>query len=1246
MGVYVAAGRPESPLDPQTGPIQRLAWELRKLRDEAGRPSYRRLALQAHYSSTTLADAAKGERLPSLEVTLAYAVACGGDRAAWESRWREIATELGGAGPRAEAASEEADGQRPYLGLVAYQRADADRFFGREQLVDQLVGRLADRRFLAVFGASGSGKSSLLRAGLVPALQQGGPHRRVVALTPGDSPLSECAVRVARELDLAAGSLLAELTADARNLGLAVRQALAEEPAEAELIMIVDQFEEIFANPCDERHREQFIRTLLAASNSAGSRTRVVLGVRADCYARCADHPELVQALQGAQIRIGPMTPDELIRAITEPARRSGLMVERTLVTTILNDASGQPGYLPLMSQALLETWHRRRGNAVSLTGYHVAGGIQGAVAQTAERAYRELDGTQQAVARDILLRLTAYGDGAIDTRRRVARSELGHDPDVSAVLHQLAAARLLTLDEDTVEMAHEALIRCWPTLCGWLAENREALLAHRHLTVTAVEWRDGGFRDDVLYRGARLAALDDRPIDRCNELERAFLTAGRELRALEFTSARRRLRLGVAALVLTVLVVSVLAVTTLAAANRARDERDLAYAEQLAAKARSQLPLDPELALLLAIRAYETKPTPETEAVLRQATVTSRRRATVKAGHDGAVNGVAFSPDGGWLASSGRDGVVRVWARAGWVLRGPPVTVLRGHQGPAWGVAFSPDGQRLASAGEDGTVQVRDWRTTQEVVLRGHAGPVLDVAFGPEGRKLASGGADGTVRIWDLAVHSAVVLPGDPSKVWSVAFSPDGKHLAAAHADGTVRVWNSNDRSLERRLTGHGAPVRSVAFSPDGHWLASSGEDGTVRMWDMTAARDSAQVLQGHAGIVEAVTFSPDGRNLATCGQDGTIRIWNTGSAVNPLTLRGHRGVVWGVAFDPRGGHELASAGADGTVSLWDTSGYGDPLMLNGHRGSVGPVDFSPDGSRLASGGQDGSVHIWNTRSIDDTVVLNGPGGAITDVVFGPDGRQTAAGSSDGAVRIWRSAGDTAPRTLHGHQGSVWTVAISPDGRRVASGGQDGTVRVWNTTGDQEPLVLRGHDRDVNAVAFSPNGQRLASGGDDGTVRLWDTTGGRKPLVLRGQEGGVRSVAFSPDGRHLATSGNDGTVRLWDTTGGGSVVLRGHEGQARSVAFSPDGRHLASSGDDGTVRIWNTAADEPVVIDGFGASVGEVTFARDGRHLATGHGDGTTRVWRCDACQDVQDVLALARTRVTRDLTDEERTAFLRHAS
>jgi WD40 repeat protein/energy-coupling factor transporter ATP-binding protein EcfA2 len=1233
-------------LDPQTGPVQRLAWQLRKLRDGAGRPSYRRLAVQAHYSSTTLASAAKGERLPSLEVTLAYAVACGGDRAEWESRWRATAAELGAAGARAEPAAEPADVQCPYLGPAAYQHTDADRFFGREQVVEQIVGRLADRRFVAVFGASGSGKSSLLRAGLVPALQRGGPHRRVVVLTPGQSPLSECAVRVARVLDLAAGSLLAELTADVRNLGLAVRQALAEEPAEAELIMIVDQFEEVFTDLGDERHREQFIRTLLAAAHPDGGRIRVVLGVRADFHARCADYPELVQALQDAQFRIGGMSPDELTRAIMEPAHRAGLMVERTLVTTILNDTGGQPGHLPFMSQALLDAWHRRRGNAMTLTGYHEAGGVRGAVAQSAERVYHELDGNGQAVARDIFLRLTAYGDGAVDTRRSVARSELGHDPDVSAVLHRLAAARLLTLDEDTVEMAHEALIRCWPTLRGWLAEDREALLAHRHLTVTALEWRDGGFQDDVLYRGARLAAWDDRPIDRCNELELGFLTNGWELRDRGFAACRRRLRRGLAALVLTVLLVSFLAVTTRTAANQVKDARDMAYAGQLAAEARRQLTLDPELALLLSIRAYETAPTSAAEAVLKQATVASRRRATVPAGHGGAVNGVAFSPDGGWLASSGRDGAVRVWARADWALQGPPVTVLRGHQGPAWSVAFSPDGQQLASAGEDGTVRVRDWRTTREVVLRGHVGPVLGAAFSPDGRRLASGGADGTVRIWDLASRSAVVLRGDLSKVQGVAFSADGKHLAAAHADGVVRVWSSDGQSPQRRLTGDGAPARSVAFSPDGHWLASSGEDGTVRVWDMTTAQDDAQILHGHAGAVDAVVFSPDSRNLATCGEDGTIRIWNTGSTVNPLTLRGHRGAVTGAAFDPRGGHELASAGADGTLGLWDTSGYGDPLMLNGHRGRVSPVDFSRDGTHVASGGQDGTVEIWDTGRLDDTVVLNGPGGAITDVAFGPDGRQTVAGTSDGAVRIWRSVGDPTPRTLHGHDGAVWTVAAGPDGRRVASGGQDGTVRIWNTTGDQEPMVLLGHDRDVNTVAFSPDGQLLASGGDDGTVRLWDTTGVRRPVILRGHDGGVRSVAFSPDGQRLASGDDDGTVRIWNTAGDGSEVLRGHEGQAWSVAFSPDGRHIASSGIDGTVRVWSTTTDEPVVIDGFGASVGEVVFARDGRHLATGHGDGTTRVWRCDACLDVQDALALARSRVTRDFTAEERTAFLRQAS
>ncbi|MGW0828407.1 nSTAND1 domain-containing NTPase [Streptomyces sp. NPDC002845] len=1203
------AGRREVPVDPGAGPVQRFASELRKLRADAGGITYRAMAQRAGYSITALSKAAAGEQLPTLPVVLAYAAACGGDAAQWEARWKQAVEEAAATpGTGEDGGGEGAD--PPYRGLARFETGDSNLFFGRDRLTADLLDLLRRRRFAAVFGPSGSGKSSLLRAGLVPALQQS----RETSLRPG-------VIRILTPGDQPARAHAHLLDADGPANG-----------SGGDGFVIVDQFEEVYTLCHDVAERTRFIDLLLAARQPA-SRLRVLIAVRADFYGRCAEHHGLADALRDANLLVSPMSQAELREAIVKPATATGLTVERALTARIVQDVADESGGLPLMSHALLETWRRRRGRALTETAYDAVGGVLGAIARTAEHLYTQLSPEQAALARDLLLRLITPGEGAQDTRRPAPRAELASSAhgDAALVLERLARARLVTLDDDTVDLAHEALITAWPRLRTWIETDRELLRTHRRLTQAAAEWEQHGRDESFLYRGARLASWDEHALERLNDTERAFLTACRARRAQESAKHRRRMWTGAVALATAVAVVGALGGATLVQAERTATERSRATSRQLAAEARSALTADPRQARLLARRAYTAAPTAEAEAVLRQA-VADDRLITVLPGNRGRALGVTFSPDGRQLADTSEDGTIRVWQWANGRIVGSTPRVLRGHEGEAWSPAFSPDGRYLATAGLDGTVRV--WAvggTAKPLVLHGHKGPVWTVAFSPDGRQIASAGDDGTVRIWDARGEGTpAILRGHEGAAVGVAFDPQGRRLASSGHDGTVRIWKPAGRGVPTVLRGHGDDTKTVAFSPDGTRLISASTDGTARVWD-TGGKVAPVVLRGHSGTVEGAAFSPDGQLVATASDDATIRVWNPSGGANPLVLRGHGGVVWAASFSPDG-HSLATASSDGTVRIWDPRGPGDPVVLRGHKGAAWTVDASgPGGRPVVSGGQDGTVRIWDPARRRAVRVLRGHDGEVLGLVVSQDGRRAASAGADGTVRIWDLTGGTEPvAVLNGHEDGAWSVALSSDGQRVASIDGDATLRVWHLTEGHRPAFVRpsADGTVLRSVAFSPDGQQVATGGHEkthGTVRIWDTHNGRTLRVLRGHRGLVWTVAFSPDGNHLASGADDGTVRIWDLTRDRDpLILRGNQGFVWNVAFGPDGDWVASAGKDGTVRLWrNHTGGEPLTFEDFGTSVEDITFLADSRDIATSHGDGTVRLWHCDACGPIRELLA-----------------------
>ncbi|GAC57941.1 hypothetical protein GOHSU_27_00770 [Gordonia hirsuta DSM 44140 = NBRC 16056] len=1132
----------------------------------------------------------------------------------WEALWRQ---------ERLDAAEREI--ASPYPGLAAYGPDAADRFFGRDRQI-AAVTALVDDAFaaggglVALVGVSGSGKSSLLAAGVCPQMRARGV--RVVAVTPGTAPQRELAQALAREG--------------------------AEHP-DGPTLIVIDQAEELFT-VADRTQTTSFLadladRTAPDAVTPDGTTpggahpTVVLLGLRADFLAEWVTYPQLLEAMNERTYLLGPMTREELGEVITRPAQSVGVRLDPGLEERILAEFGGphledyDAGALPLLNHALATLWGHRTGNRLTLAALDGAGGVFGALDETAEQLWSGMTGAVQREAKRLLLRLVHVDETGRRTRMLRTRADLLHGDQAQraareSALDALLNARLLMIDgEDRISFTHEILMRAWRRLRDWIEENRADLLARQQLEAAAEAWADADRDRSLLMRGASLQrARQAASTGEVSAEATAFVAAADRG---EFRAARRR-RIGVGALALATVVGLLLSVIAYQSRTEAVHQRTTAELSRLLAEADRLRASDPTAAARLTQLVMQQDPSavnqsrlvatgnlplavsvqtgggavytvdisPDGSRVAGTGSDGAARiwqldrpdaRPQVLSGHSSFVTGVFWSPDGAALATTSDDGTARIWPQPG-SDRTP--TTLRGHDGRVVYAAWAPDGRRLATAGMDGTVRVWDTASGRELAqLTGHGQDVRAVAWSPDGSLIASGGADRTARLWDAEAYTPRgVIDGYRDTVHALDFRPDGQILATGSDDTSVQLWDVRDPARPARIgipiTAHTAPVWSVAFAPDGRELVTASLDGTARVWSVAQPQVPVQLggtLDGAGSSLFSVAFAPDGRRVATSGADGRILLWDLPGTVLP----GHTGRVIAPAVV---GRTMVTAGSGGTVLLWDLADRTRPRLLadthTAGNARIDQVSLSADGGLVAAATAANTVQVWPVTEgrFGKAVELTVDTLDQQRAVFAPTGSLLLTGARDDSFQLWRvapsgEARPIGPPLIHGDPGSWATAAAwSPDGRRVVTGGADGQLVIWAVdpssgarrlgTATTEPAA------GINALAWA--GDIVAAGGEGGLLSLWRIAGGRpEPLATRTQPRGgtVRSLSFADDGTRLISVGDGQTLAVWNTADPADPRLWGEPiGPAAAGRWfgtlTGDGEAAVISGDNGSLAV------------------------------------------------------------------------------
>lgn len=1178
---------------------------------------------------------------------------------------------------KADFQPKEFKGDCPYVGLAPFEEENADLFFGRERLVDELLERVQESRGVFIAGPSGSGKSSLIRAGFIPALKKAENSKlwKYATLKPGRNPLLELqralervalpsnAVpgvgqppdswqEVARQL-LPAGhsqqfvqkaeALLGQVSTDATRQALAslfaelgfaalqngeqptrlagfeksvlqnptalheVVETILGDRRKQRLVLLIDQFEELFTQVDDEKIRQAFISALEDAVLRDEGRIVLILTMRSDFVPNFAAYPQLNSMLNKFFFQVGLMTPEELVRSIVLPAQHVNLEVEPGLVSQIINDMGDEPGTLPLMQFALKDLFESQKvaGNLTALTldGYLQRGGIYKALERHANAVFARLNPEQQELARSIFIGLVEAGSGDQLTRRTALFSELvfpGVDAaEVEKVIRSLTDDRLLTTstsdDKNTVTLAHEKLITAW----GWLKklanEKRAVIEVNSEVLKDADNWNKNGRKDDYLYRGAQLANVNEKlqaGMLTLNSLALEFVQAGQGAYADALEQEKKR-------------------ANYLEQLNKLALSRQLVAQAQTLATTRSSKQM---LATLLAIQSMKLSPTSDGSQVLLNYNCAARPVSRMT--QDASVNSVAFSPDGKHVVSCSNF-VLHLWETE----TGKEIFSITYDTGMD-SVAYSPDGKHIISRNQDLTWRILEAKTGKEVACMTHADTELSASFTPKAPARTSGkyvafGSQDAAHVWEAGTGKKITRISHNNRVTSVAFSPDGKYVVSGSDDNTARVWDV-ETGQEIACINHEYGVLAVAFSPasspdtDEMYIASGSVDGTAYVWEAKTGEEIASM--NHDNKVTFVDFSSDGRYVVSGSDDNVAYVWEakTGNEIARMT---HDGGVTSVDFSSDGRY-VVSGSDDNTVRVWETKTSKD-LALMDYPGDVNAVVFSPGGKYIAAGGDDNTVRVCETQTGKEVARMEHDS-LVWSVAFSPDEKYIVSGGDDGTARVWETGtGKEIARMTHA--GQVIGAFFSSSGKYIVSGGGDHTACVWEAKTGKE-IARMTHGENVSSIAFSPSGKYVVSGSIDNIVLVWETETGKE--IVRMTQHDPHVVIFSPDGRHIAIGGKYG-VSVNDAETGKEIAFMTCQTDVWSVAFSPDGKRIVSGSADATARVWEVETGKEIARMTYDFEVTSVAFSPDtssgtgGAYVVSG-GDNVVRVWAADTGKEI----------------------------